>query len=53
MQYGTDPDIEIEDDLPGFLLKLTAVELEMLILNIENNLVRKSDAKYCLYTCIL
>lgn len=50
LQYGKDSDMEFEDDLPGFLLKLTADELETLILNIENNLVDKKLATCCMYT---
>ena len=50
LQYGEDTYMEFEDDLPGFLLKLTADELETLILNIENNLVDKKLATCCMYT---
>jgi ATP-dependent exoDNAse (exonuclease V) beta subunit len=41
---------EYDDDLPKFLKSLSGNELEELILNIENNIVNKDDAKYKLYT---
>lgn len=41
---------EFSDDLPKFLLKMSAEELEKLINNIEKNIVKKEDANVELYT---
>jgi ATP-dependent exoDNAse (exonuclease V) beta subunit len=41
---------EFSDDLPKFLLKLTAEELEKMINNIEKNIVKKEDCVVELYT---
>jgi ATP-dependent exoDNAse (exonuclease V) beta subunit len=41
---------EFSDDLPKFLLKLSAEELEKMINNIEKNIVKKEDCVVELYT---
>lgn len=41
---------EFSDDLPSFLLKLSARELEMMIHNIEKNLVPKEECTIEMYT---
>ena len=41
---------EFSDDLPKFLLKLSAEELEKLITNMEKNIVNKKDCSIELYT---
>ena len=41
---------EFEDDLPAFLIKLSRDELDDLITNIDNNLVKQKDSKIQLYT---
>lgn len=41
---------EFEDDLPAFLMKLSKEELEDLITDIDNNLVKQKDSKIQLYT---
>lgn len=41
---------EFEDDLPAFLIKLSRDELDELITNIDNNLVKQKDSKIQLYT---
>lgn len=41
---------EFSDDLPKFLLKLSAQELEKMIFNIEKNIVSKEDCVVELYT---
>ena len=46
---GFDDD-EFSDDLPKFLRSLTRDDLETLIQNIEENLVRKEEAHYKFYT---
>ena len=41
---------EFSDDLPKFLLKLSVEELEKIINDIQNNIVKKEDCKVELYT---
>lgn len=41
---------EFEDDLPAFLMKLSREDLDELITNIDNNLVKKKDCTIQLYT---
>jgi hypothetical protein len=47
---GEDDLDEYSDDLPKFLLKLSAEELEKLITNMEKNIVNKKDCAIELYT---